>query len=153
MNRWRTVVLPDFLTFKRFVYYGFPIYLLCAEYVIKSLLGAGAEALGSASIASSLSVAGLSLVAPVLIPKPVALTEGTQQGLAQQGVTLIGQSDLRLIYAAFVALLALPFAWGKAILLAEATPRGHFLQVPYSLAAALLVYLVGIVLTEIKEIV
>ena len=74
----RHFMLRKIFTFKRFIFYGFPVYLMVAEYAIRFLLSFApgkVEDLAIVGSTSTVTAAGLSLIAPVLIPKLVAMTK------------------------------------------------------------------------------
>ena len=148
-------------TFKRFIFYGFPIYLVLAEYAIRFLLSYApgrAEDLAVVGSTSTVTAAGLSLIAPVLIPKPVTLNQSASEIVAVNGVVLIRVGDQRLIALAYCALLVLPFAWGWALWMVhnssanyEVTFRDIHMPGPFLVAVA--IYLIGMIFNELKEVV
>lgn len=149
--------IVKFLTFKRFILYVFPIYLVLAEYAIRFLLGYAPgkeEDLAVVGSTSTVIAAGLSLIAPVLIPKPVTLTPSAAQFVSTSRVVITGVRDQRLIWLAYLALLILPFAWGWALWLvhkgsADCDSTIWKLHVPGPFLVAVVIYLVGVVFTEV----
>jgi hypothetical protein len=106
--------LANIFAFKRFPFYGFPIYLVLAEYAIRFLLSYAPgkpENLALVGSTSTVTAAGLSPIAPVLIPKPVTLDKVAAKVLNTSGIALLRVGDQRLIAMAYLALLILPFAW------------------------------------------
>lgn len=147
-------------TFKRFIFYGFPIYLVTAEYAIRFLLSYApgkAEDLALVGSTSTVTAAGLSLIAPVLIPKPMTLTKTAADEVKANKALVVREADHRLISLAYVALLFLPFGWGWALWMVHQQAeygftvlRIHF-QWPFLIAVA--IYLIGMIFTELKEVV
>ena len=93
-------MLTKIFTFKRFIFYGFPIYLILAEYAIRFLLSYApgrAEDLAIVGSTSTVTAAGLALIAPVLIPKPVtvnrAVTRAALANDAKKRIARIFQTD------------------------------------------------------------
>jgi hypothetical protein len=130
-----------------------------AEYAIRFLLSyvpGKAEDLALVGSTSTVTAAGLSLIAPVLLPKPVALNQNAANVVAAGHVVVVGVKDQRLMHLAYLALLVLPFAWGWALWMVhrESTDYdvavfGVDFSVPFMLALA--IYLVGMIFTEVKE--
>ena len=153
------LVIVQKLTFKRFIFYGFPIYLVLAEYAIRFLLSYApgkVEDLAVVGSTSTVTAAGLSLIAPVLIPKPVTLNKAATAVVANSHVVLVRIGDQRLIACAYLALLILPFAWGLALWMVHTEIVGYDMDVwrvhipgPFIIAVA--IYLVGMIFTEVKE--
>jgi hypothetical protein len=153
--------LLTIFTFKRFVFYAFPIYLVLAEYAIRFLMsfapGRGEE-VSLIAASNSVAAAGLSLVAPVLIPKPVTvrLSQATLDALRAQGADLINRHDRALIFSGYIGLLVLPFPWGLSLWYAHDSGTPHVVMllgwpIPMSLLIALGIYIVGMIYTEVKE--
>ena len=149
-------------TFKRFVFYGFPVYLVLAEYAMRFLMSFAPgreEEISLLAASNSVAAAGLSLIAPVLIPKPVvaALDANTLAQLRAANAELVNRNDRRLILAAYVGLLILPFFWGASLWFAHdsrAHHDVHFLgtPVPTAFIIALGIYIAGMIYTEVKEV-
>jgi hypothetical protein len=150
-------------TFKRFVYYGFPVYLVLAEFAMRFVISYAPgrqEEISLLAASNSLAAAGLSLIAPILIPKPVIppLDANALALLQTANIELINRNDRRLIYAAYIALLLLPFFWGAALWFAHDSEVTHTVQsfgvaVPTSFLITLTIYIVGMIYTEMKEMV
>jgi len=153
--------LAKIFAFKRFIFYGFPIYLVLAEYAIRFLLSYAPgkpENLALVGSTSTVTAAGLSLIAPVLIPKPVTFDKVAAKILNTSGIVLLRVGDQRLIAAAYLALLILPFAWGWALWMVhtansdyDVTVRGVHFPGPFLVAVA--IYLIGMIFNETKEVV
>lgn len=149
--------ITNFLTFKRFILYVFPIYLVLAEYAIRFLLSYAPgkeEDLAVVGSTSTVIAAGLSLIAPVLIPKPVALTPSAARFVSSNRIVVTGVGDQRLIWLAYLALLILPFAWGWALWLIHKGGADYDftiwkLHVPGPFLVAVVIYLVGVVFTQV----
>jgi hypothetical protein len=153
-------VIIRIFTFKRFIFYGFPIYLVVAEYAIRFLLSAAPgrqEDLAVVGSTSTVTAAGLSLIAPVLIRKPVTLNQSAADEVKANGALVVREADQRLISLAYLALLVLPFGWGWALWMVHKqadygfTVIGIHLQAPFLIAVA--IYLIGMIFTELKEVV
>jgi hypothetical protein len=150
-------------TFKRFVFYGFPVYLVLAEYAMRFLISFAPgkeEEISLLAASNSVAAAGLSLIAPILIPKSVTagLDAATLATLQAAGAELINRNDRRLIFAAYVGLLILPFFWGASLWFAHDHPARHDVRlagmaVPISFLIAIGIYIIGMIYTELKEVV
>jgi hypothetical protein len=150
-----------FLTFKRFVFYGFPIYLVLADFAMRFLINFAPgrhEDISIVAASNSVTAAGLALIAPVLIPKPIKneVWAATQAQARAAGFELIGRGDRTLISCAYVGLLFLPFFWGAALWYAHDGTRLHDISLwgfslPTPVAIAIGIYLIGMLYTELKE--
>jgi asparagine N-glycosylation enzyme membrane subunit Stt3 len=157
--RWLTAVL----TFKRFVFYGFPVYLMLAEYAIRFLISFAPGRVEEVSIlaaSNSIAAAGLGLIAPVLLPKPVSssLSVSALAEIRAAGAQVINRRDQKLMFSAYIGLLVLPFFWGAALWLAHDTAGRHEIQifgtpVPVPFLIGLGIYIAGMIYTEVKEMV
>jgi hypothetical protein len=156
-------LLMKFLTFKRFVFYGFPIYLVLADLAMRFLINFAPgrhEEISIVAASNSIAAAGLALIAPVLIPKPMKseVSALTQAEFRAAGLDLIGSNDRRLISSAYIGLLVLPFFWGAALWYAHDGTGLHDVSlwgfsIPTPVAIAIGIYLIGMIYTELKEIV
>jgi hypothetical protein len=110
-------LLMKFLTFKRFIFYGFPVYLVLADLAMRFLINFAPgrhEEISIVVASNSVAAAGLALIAPVLIPKPVRgeISASARTEIQAIGAELINGKDRRLISLAYVGLLFLPFFRG-----------------------------------------
>jgi hypothetical protein len=146
-------------TFKRFILYLFALYLILAENAIRFALVNGKDSAHEFSLVgtpSSISAAGLSLISPVLIPKPVELDQAGQLLLRGKGAIARSPRDEALVGAAIAALVLLPFLWGWALYLVHNNLNDFIIKVEYGWApgaflSALVIYFLGIIMTEAKE--
>jgi len=143
---------------KRFLLYGFPLYLLCIEYFVKFLLAAsdGSDSLAISSTAPTIAAAGLSLLIPVVIPKPVPeLSKAVQQQYPDKRITIIGQADQHLINSAWIFIFILAALWGYSLYMTDKHIESPVpgIQLPATWVIGLASYIVGVVHTEIKEVV
>jgi hypothetical protein len=106
-----------------------------------------------------IAAAGLSLIAPVLLPKPVVTTldPATLAKIAAENGRLVNRRDQRLIVAGWLGLLFLPFPWGWLLWMAHNSDTRWDVYVgtqvvPGPFLIALCMYLVGMIYTELKEI-
>jgi hypothetical protein len=138
-------------TFKRFIFYGFPIYLVTAEYAIRFLLSYAPgkpEDLALVGSTSTVTAAGLSLM---------TLTKSAADEVKANKALVVREADHRLISLAYIALLFLPFGWGWALWMVHKqagygfTVLGIQFQWPFLIAVA--IYLVGMIFNELKEVV
>ena len=154
-------MLLRFFTFKRFIFYVFPVYLMVSEYAIRYLLSyvpGRPEDIAIVGTTSTVTSAGLSLIAPVLIPKPVVLRPSVARIVEAAKVRAIRPGDLRLIAAAYVALLALPLTWGWALWMVHTGETRYDvslfgLRAPGPIWVAFLIYVTGMAFSEFKEVV
>ncbi|MGY4349799.1 hypothetical protein ACVWXM_006292 [Bradyrhizobium sp. GM7.3] len=129
---------------KRFLLYGMPIYLLVAEFGIRSLLSympGRTEEISIILTGPTIAVGGLSLILPALTPKPVPLPPGVPPN-----TIVINRSDQRLIELAIISVFLLFLAWVFSLYLTHPTPPSN-----WALVIGLITYIIGIVFTEAKE--
>ncbi|HEV7910424.1 MAG TPA: hypothetical protein VGP28_04915 [Methylocella sp.] len=143
---------------KRFLLYGFPLYLLCIEYFVKFLLAGadGSDSLAISSTAPTIAAAGLSLLMPIVIPKPVPeMSEAVRKQYPDKKITIIGQADQHLINSAWIFIFVIAALWGYSLYLnekhIESVLPGIHLRATWIIGLAS--YIVGVVHTEIKEVV
>jgi hypothetical protein len=151
-----------FFTFKRFIFYGFPVYLTALEYAMRYVMGFAPgrpEDVSIVAASDGIAAAGLSLIAPVLLPKPVVTTldPATLAKIAAENGRLVNRRDQRLIVAGWLGLLFLPFPWGWLLWMAHNSDTRWDVYVgtqvvPGPFLIALCMYLVGMIYTELKEI-
>ena len=139
---------------QRVILYLFPLYLTGMEQLIRTIFSA--EAFSVSSTASSISVGGLALLLPLLVPSPI--TEGLSAEVLGELATrkrhVYNASDQNISISAWFFLVTLTFLWIFSLskLASERSVfdfHGHNIAV--SALIAFLIYLIGIVHTEIKE--
>jgi hypothetical protein len=131
---------------KRFLLYGMPIYILVAEYGLRSLLAYApgrTEEISIVLTGPTIAVGGLSLILPTLTPKPVPLPPA-----APANTVLINKSDKALIDIATISVFLLFLLWGFSIYLTHPNPPSG-----WALVIGLVTYIVGVFFTEAKELV
>jgi hypothetical protein len=116
------------------------------------------EEISIVASSNSIAAAGLALIAPVLIPKPMKdeVSALAQAEFRVAGLDLIGSNDRRLISSAYVGLLVVPFFWGAALWYAHDRTGLHDVSLggfsmPTPVAIAIGIYLMGMICTELKE--
>jgi hypothetical protein len=123
------------------------------EQIIRSIFGS--EHFSLSALASSISVGGLALLLPLLVPSP--LTEGlapeVQAALRAKGGTAYRQADQFLAVSSWVFLVTLTFVWIYSLSKQsiETTVRIFSYNITLSVLFAFVIYLIGIVHTEAKE--
>jgi hypothetical protein len=155
-------MLGSFFTLKRLIFYGFPLYLTGAEYAMRFLMQSAPgrpEDISILAASNGIAAAGLSLIAPVLLPKPIktTLSEDALALLMEEGAQIVNRRDQTLIVFGWLGLLVLPFPWGVALWLTHSESTAYDLHIspvtlPGPFVIALLIYLVGMIYTELKEL-
>lgn len=87
---------------QRLILYFFPLYLTGMEQIIRSLFGS--ERFSLAALASSISVGGLALLLPFLVPSPFTdgLAPEVQAALQATGRTAYRQADQYLAVSSWI---------------------------------------------------
>lgn len=125
--------------------YGFPIYLICFELLFRSISTIDTSSFIGPALASS----GLSLFISVLKPKEVRLESNIQP--LPEGVQVYYQKDQKLILASIICLLIGLMMWYWTCIF-SLTKANHTLWIfPTHLVMGFGVYLIGIILSSIKE--
>ena len=138
---------------QRLILYLFPLYLTVMEQIIRTIFSA--EAFSVSAISSSISVGGLALLLPYLVPSP--FTEGLSpqvlQALAEKKVGVYRARDQYLATSAWISLVSLTFMWiyslSKKAESTEFIIMGQTMVMPEFIA--MFIYLVGIIHTELKR--
>jgi hypothetical protein len=126
--------------FKRFLLYGMPLYLLVAELGMKFLL---AEEASIFLTGPTIAVGGLSLILPTLTPKPVPLPAN-----APANLVVMNASDQLLMQFATAFVFILFLTWAFSLYLTHFKPPST-----WALVIGVATYIIGIVFTELKEVV
>jgi hypothetical protein len=132
---------------KGFFLYGMPLYITIVEVLLKYLLTfvpGRTEPVELALSGPSIAVAGISLLLPVLIPKPTSVV--VQQATTQETVVIINKRDQTVIEAATVLLFILFVVWGVMLFMAHQTNPSILV-----LIIGLFVYAIGAGMTIWKE--
>jgi hypothetical protein len=142
------------------ILYGFPLYLLAVEYLLRaglSQIQGGQQDISLVAASNTIATAGLSFIAPVVIEKPYRkeFLEEALKAIGQNGTVTVTR-DQKLVRMAYVALGILPFAWAFTLWIAHKGTKDFDWKiwdyaVPGPLWMSLGLYIVGIVFTEPKE--
>jgi hypothetical protein len=139
---------------QRMILYLFPLYLTTMEQIIRTIFDT--EVFSVSTVASSISVGGLALLLPFLVPSPYH--EGLKQELIEDakrnGATIISTKDQNIATSAWIFLISLTFVWiyslsKKAELTTVINVHQYNITVP--ILVAFITYLIGIVHTELME--
>jgi hypothetical protein len=154
-------LLIKFLTFKRFIFYGFPVYLVLADFAMRFLINFAPgrhEEISIVAASNSVAAAGLALIAPVLIPKPLKgeISASAQTEIQAIEGKLVNGKDQSLISLAYVGLLLLPFLWGTSLWLAHDSMGQHVISlggysIPTPAVIAAVIYAIAMLYTERKD--
>ncbi len=127
---------------KRIQLYGFPLYIVFAEGLVSHYLLVPPR--DANNTGSSIAVAGLSLLFPVLIPKqqPVVLADGSPAILIL---------DMGLVQCAWLFLAGLAGLWIYCLYLANQPVPPVWLFAPAPMIIGVGTFVVGVVFTEIKD--
>jgi hypothetical protein len=138
---------------QRLILYVFPLYLTGMEQIIRSLFGS--EHFSLAAMASSISVGGLALLLPFLVPSPFTdgLTPEVQAALRATGRTAYRQADQLLAASSWIFLVTLTFVWIYSLSKQSNDTTISIFNYNITLSAifAFLIYLIGMMHTEAKE--
>ncbi len=132
---------------KGFFLYGMPLYIILVKVLIKYLLTfvpGRSEPLDLALSGPSISVAGITLLLPVLIPKPTSVIVQNQTTLG--AVVIINQRDQKVIETATILLFVLFIVWGVTLYMAHQNSPSIMV-----LVIGFIVYAIGAGMTKWKE--
>jgi hypothetical protein len=139
---------------QRMVLYVFPLYLTTAEWIIRSIFGA--QAFSVEAITNSISVGGLVLLLPFLIPSPYTdMPSDLRKLLEAKKATVYRTGDQVLATSAWIFLVVLTLVWiyslsHHANSITVSLPWMGTAITPPAIISAV-IYLVGILHTEAKE--
>src|SRR5260221_1469668 len=102
---------------KRFFLYGMPIYLTAIEVVTKHFVAN--DPISLVLSGPTIAVAGISLILPVMTPKPVPLPQNLPPN-----TIVINQTDQTLIEIATIAFFVLILLWVFSIYVAHQSTSG-----------------------------
>jgi hypothetical protein len=123
------------------------------EQIIRSLFGS--EQFSLAAMASSISVGGLALLLPFLVPSPFAdgLAPEVQAALRATGRTAYRQADQFLAVSSWIFLVTLTFVWIYSLSRQANNTTISIFSYNTTLSAVLafVIYLIGMMHTEAKE--
>jgi hypothetical protein len=138
---------------QRLILYLFPLYLTGMEQIIRAIFGS--EHFSLSAVTSSVSVGGLALLLPFLVPSPVTdgLSQQVLDALRAAGKTAYRQADQILAISCWVFLLSLTFVWIYSLSKQSNDTIVNIYSHEITLSAlfAFMIYLVGILHTEAKE--
>lgn len=138
---------------QRLILYLFPLYLTAMEQIIRTVFGS--EAFSVSATSSSVSVGGMALLLPLLVPNPRDEEFANKFGLhmVTKRFAMYRKMDHALSVAAWIILLTMTFVWIFSLSRVASETKVTILsyQVPLTVVIALGIYMVGIVLTEVKE--
>jgi hypothetical protein len=143
---------------KRFLLFGLPLYLVLVEQFVRFLLHFApgkAEEISAGTAGTTIAVAGISLLFPVIVPKRIdaPLTQRLQKEITERNFALVNRSDQKLVTSALVFLFVTTICWGYALWLSHSAPDIDWYSVPSPFLIGLVTYAIGVIHTEIKEIV
>jgi hypothetical protein len=143
---------------KRFFLYGLPLYLIVVEQFVRSLLHfvpGRPDEMSMAAAGTSVAVAGIALLFPVMIPKPVEarLSARLAKAAGDEQISFTKKSDQRLVSSSIVFLFLLTALWGYGLWLAHMPVDAPWYSLASPLPYGFLNYTIGIIHTELKEIV
>jgi hypothetical protein len=138
---------------QRAILYLFPLYLTGMEQLIRTIFSA--EAFSVSAVSSSISVGGLAMLLPFLVPSP--LTDGLSQevldALKSVNRRAYDSTDQNIAISAWFFLVSLTFVWifslSKKAEVIDLSLWGHAISLPVIIA--FIIYLIGIIHTELKE--
>lgn len=152
MARWAEWML------KRFFLYGLPLYLVLVEQCVRFLLHFAPgkpEEMSTAAAGTSIAVAGISLLFPVIVPKPInqPLTPRLQRLVNTKNLAFVNKSDQKLIGSALFFLFFTTGLWGYSLWLSHIFSDTSWYSLNSPFIIGLINYAIGVVHTELKDIV
>jgi hypothetical protein len=100
--------------------------------------------------AASVAAAGLGLLCPLVVQKPVAIPQALV-GKIPEGCVIASKWDRRISDLSLIMLLVLGGAWGYCLYLGHLSQEPSVGNFSESWIIGIAIYLVAVFLTEIKE--
>jgi len=125
----------------------FPTYLILFETLFRSITGLDF----SAFIGPSLAAAGLSLLIPLVRPKPVPISDEDNDKLKEDGYIICNTRDERLIVATWIAILVGIFLWSYACSTALNHPNAKLSSFWDHSTIGMINYICGITFSTYKD--
>lgn len=132
---------------KRFLLYGFPLYLILIEQGIRFLLHENLP-----SNAPGIAAAGLALLCTLMVRKPpVGISTKESEELKNVGLIISSDRDQKLIEVTTILVFVFAAAWGYCLYLTSQSEVRLLYGFPEQWEISFLIYFVSVFLTEIKE--
>jgi hypothetical protein len=141
---------------KRILVYGFPIFIIILEALLRSFVGSESKAF----IGPAISAVGVSLLFPIVIPKPISskikLSEATRKDVKNKKIIVVAAKDQRIIDLAWLFLLIFTCGWVWTLYLSSIWPGWYWfsiasIQFPGYLIVGFVIYFGGVIFSELKE--
>jgi hypothetical protein len=150
MSTWKS--LPE-----RLPIYAYPVFLLAIEFMLKSLASLEIQPF----IGPTLAAVGASFTLPLLIRRPVTVEKLRKypqivkqlEKLHQQGqaIQFLSRTEMLFIQICLTCTFLLTVIWIWTLYLSIKFPTGLWWHLPSNLFPGFINYIIGIVLSEIRE--
>jgi len=136
---------------KKLTVYGFPLFLIGLEAILRAALQLDSLAFTGPTLAAG----GVALVVPIILPKrrDYGLSTATEVELESKGITFVSSAEQLLADVAVFAILLLTGAWMLSLYLSCKLPSREVMGVPLFLLVGITCYFIGIVMSELKRLV
>lgn len=133
--------------FKKMLLYGLPLYLYGLEFLLKALANIQADSVAGPTLAG----AGLGFLLPLTDLKAVPVDARVLEQLKSKGANAYSETDRAFSDFVWVFFFASLGAWMACIYLTLRPLENTFKHLNKSLLIGCIIFVVSIVLTEIKE--
>jgi hypothetical protein len=136
---------------KRILIYGFPFYLILIESILRKAYRLESEAF----IGPTLAAVGVSFLLPLIVPKKrdFPVTQQTKQEVEAHGMTMRYKSEERFIDAVWLFIFTLTACWTYCLYLSSQSQIQLWWTFPIYKIIGFFNYFVGVLFSEIKEVV
>jgi hypothetical protein len=136
---------------KRILIYGFPFFLIAIEHVLRTALHLDSKTF----IGPTLAAVGVSFLLSLIVPKnrESGLSQETQAEIKRKGIILISKNEQIYIDLVWVFIFTLTASWAYCLYTSSATPDDTWLKIPAYHVLGFSNYFIGVLFSEIKEVV
>jgi hypothetical protein len=141
----------DLLMIKRILIYGFPLFLLLIEALFRAALKLDTNAFMGPTIAA----VGVDFLLPLIVPKPrqYPFSKNIKKEIAKHKIVIIPSAEQRLIGFIWIFIFILTCSWVYSLFISSTQPSLLWLGFPAYLVLGFANYFVGVLFSEMKEVI
>ena len=136
---------------KRILIYGFPFFLLFIEAILREALSQGVNT----SVGPSLAATGVGFLISLIVPKKSSLqfSPETERELKERKMSAMSTAERRFIDFVWLFAFLLTALWTYDVYISYKSPTLAWFGFPALLIIGFVNYFIGIVFSEVKEVV
>lgn len=136
---------------RRILLYGFPVFIILLEILLRSAYSIDSKGL----VGPALAATAIGLLLPLTSQKrrDLQLPHAITEKLKGRGIMIIPKTEKTLIEAVWLILFVFVLAWAYAVYLSCRQVAGGRFGLTWCQMIGIVTYIIGVVLTEIREVV